>query len=97
MLKRNNHIIVTELTCCIKTNLVHSRNFEIEKYEDIKRCSKVIVNKIETLFVEVSSRDFIAKTFKPLEKFLLKGNINCNRLKQKMSETAMRFVLYIHL
>ena len=77
VLKRNHHIIVIELTCCFETNLVHSRNFKIEKYKDIKRFKKVTVNKIETFFLEVSSLGgFIAKTFKTLEKFLLKSNIN---------------------
>ena len=28
VLKRNHHIIVIELTCCFKTNLLHSRNFK---------------------------------------------------------------------
>ena len=44
----------------------------------------------------MSSLGFIAKTFKPLEKFLLKSNINCNRLKQKMCETAVRGLYYIY-
>ena len=78
VLKRNHHIVVIELTCCFETNLVHSRNFKIEKYKNIKRYSKFAVNKIETFFLEVSSLGFIAKAFKPLEKFLLESNINCN-------------------
>ena len=94
VLKRNHHISVIELTC-FKTNLVHSWNFKIEKYKYIKRYGKVTVNKTETLFLEVSSLGFIAKTFKPLQKFGLKSNINCNRLKQKMSETSVKSSYYI--
>ena len=96
VLKRNHHIIVIELTCCFETNLVHSRNFKTEKYKNIERYGKVTVNKIETFFLEVSSLGFIAKTFKPLEKFLLKSNINCNRLKEKMSETTVKGSYYIY-
>ena len=39
VLKRNHHIIIIELTCCFKTNLLHSRNFKIEKYKTFKRHS----------------------------------------------------------
>ena len=67
VLKRNHHIIVIELTCCFETNLVHSRNFKIEKYKNIKNYSKVTVNKIETFFLEVSSLGFIAKHLNPLK------------------------------
>ena len=67
-----------ELTCCFETNLVHARNFKIEKYKNVKTYSKVTVNNIETFFPEVLSLGFIEKTFKPLEKFPLKSNINCN-------------------
>ena len=95
VLKRNHHIIVIELICCLETKLVHSRNFKTEKY-NIKRYSTVTVNKIEKNFLKVSSLGFIAKTFKPLEKFLLKSNVNCNRLKQKMFETAVRGSYYIY-
>ena len=42
-----------ELTCCFETNLVHARNFKIEKYKNVKRYSKVTVNNIETFFPEV--------------------------------------------
>ena len=42
-------VIVIELTC-FETNLIYSRNFKIEKYKNIKRYSKVTVNKIETFF-----------------------------------------------
>ena len=67
VLKRNGHTIVIELTCCFETNLVHSRNFKIEKYKNIKNYSKVTVNKIETFFLEVSSLGFIAKHLNPLK------------------------------
>ena len=81
---------------CFETNLIHSRNFKTEKYENIKRYSKVTVNKIETFFLEVSSLDFIAKTLKPSGAFLLKSNINCNRLKQQMSQSAVTRLYYIY-
>ena len=67
VLKRNHHIVVIELTCCFETNLLHSINFKIEKYKNIKNYSKVTVNKIKTFFLEVSSLGFIAKTFNPLK------------------------------
>ena len=44
----------------------------------------------------MSSLCFIAKTSKPLDKFLLKSNINCNRFKQKMSETTVKGSYYIY-
>ena len=73
VLQRNNHIIVIELICCFKTNLVHSRKFKIEKYKSIKRYSKVTVNKIETFFIKESSLGFVAKAFKRLEKSFWKS------------------------
>ena len=85
VLKRN-------LTCCFETNLVHSRNFKNQKYKNIKS----ILNLLSTLFLEVSSLCFISKAFKSLEKFLLKSNINCNRFKQKMSETTVKGSYYIY-
>ena len=85
-----------ELTYCFVTSLVHSRNFKNQKYKNIKICGKVTVNKTETFFLEMPSLGFIAKTFKHLEKFLLKSNINCNRLKQKMSETTVKGSYYIY-
>ena len=78
VLQRNHHIVVIELTCCFKTNLVHSRNFKIEKYKSIKRYSKVTVKKIETFSIKMPPLGFVAKIFKRLEKILLKININCN-------------------
>ena len=85
VLKRN-------LTCCFETNLVHSRNFKTQKYKNIKSMVKLL----STFFLEVPSLCFIAKTFKSLEKFLLKSNINCNRFKQKMSETTLKCSYYIY-
>ena len=96
ILKWNHHIIVIELTYCFVTSLVHSRNFKNQKYKNIKIYGKVTVNKTETFFLEMPSLGFIAKTFKHLEKFLLKSNINCNRLKQKMSETTVKGSYYIY-
>ena len=97
ILKWNHHIIVIELTYCFVTSLVHSRNFKNQKYKNIKIYGKVTVNKTETFFLEMPSLGFIAKTFKHLEKFLLKSNINCNRLKQKnVWNNCKRFVLYLH-
>ena len=97
MLNRNHHIIVIELTCCFESNLVHSRNFKIKKnIKILKDKVKLQSTKLKHFFLEVSSLGFIAKTSKPLEKFLLKSNINCDRLKQKMSETAIRGSHYIY-
>ena len=68
VLKRNHDIIVIELTCCFETNLVHSRNFKIEKYKNIKRFSKVLVNKTETFIPEVSSLIFYCENFETIRK-----------------------------
>ena len=72
VLQINHHIIVIEIKSCFKTDLVHSRKFKIEKYKSIKRYSKVTVNKTETFSIKVSSLGCVAKTFKHLEKILLK-------------------------
>ena len=96
VLKRDRHLIIIELTCCFETNFEKSRNFKIEKYESIKQYSKVPVDKLEKFFLEVSSLGFITKCFKSFERFISKKNIDCKRLKEKLSETAIRASYYIY-
>ena len=85
VLKRN-------LTGCFETNLVHSRNFQTQKYKNIKSMVKLLQNIFSGSVITL----FYYKTFKSLEKFLLKSNINCNRFKQKMSKTTVKGSYYIY-
>ena len=47
VLKRNHQITVIELTYCFETNLVHSRNFNVEKYKNIKDAIKLQSTKLK--------------------------------------------------
>ena len=64
VLKRNHHIIVIELTCCLETKLVHSRNFKTGKY-NIKRYSTVTVNKIKKFFWKCHHSVLLQKRLNP--------------------------------
>ena len=59
LLKRDS-LVSIELTCCFETNLINSRNYEINRYCNLEEDHNLNV-KIKKLFLEVSSLGFLSK------------------------------------
>ena len=89
VLKRNHHIIVIELRCCFKTNLLHSRNFKIEKYKTFKRHSNSYSQQNWNIFFQNAMTQLYCKN-------IFESNINCSWVKQNMSETVIGCLHYIY-
>ena len=94
-LKKNDEVIIIELTCCFETNLEKSNEYKKQKYKDIGKKLK-IRSKLKKLYVEVTSLGFIPKTNEYFDKLMETNNINIDRMKRKMSEVALRCSYFIY-
>ena len=94
-LKKDDEVIVIELTCCFETNLRKSNTYKKDRYKDIENKLKTR-SKITKLYVEVTSLGFIPKTHKHFNKFMKKNDINIQRMNRKLCEVALRCSYFIY-
>ena len=86
-----------ELTICFETNFTKSRNYKINRYNNLS--NDVIGNYIvKKLFLEISSLGFYTNDAKPFIKFCkqLKVN-NTERMLKKCSEAAIRASFFLNI
>ena len=57
---QNGKLFVIELTICHETNLLHSRDYKLNKYKNLKSHCKLNTTDIQLITIEVSSLGFIA-------------------------------------
>ena len=65
VLKRNGHIIVTELTYCFETNLVHSRNLKLKNIKILKYIVKLEPTKLKHFFSKCHHSVLLLKHLNP--------------------------------
>lgn len=95
VLIKGNEVYSIELTCCFESNFIKSNRYKIERYANLEN-DLIEQKKLTKFFVEVSSLGFIPKHNDIFYKFLKTKNINTDRLKMKLSETALRCSYFLY-
>ena len=69
VLQRNDHIIVIELTCCFKANLVHSKKFKMKNTKVLKDIAKLQSTKLELFLSKCHHSVLLQKRLNAQKKF----------------------------
>ena len=96
-LRKGNEIRTIELTCCFETNIEKSNEYKKRKYEKLEKEMKLKGCKLIKEYIEVTSLGFIPKTFNRVNKLLKDNNINTIRMKNKVTETAIRCSYFLYI
>ena len=95
-LKKEDEVIVIELTCCFETNLRKSNAYKKNRYKDIDQKLKTRVAKVTKFYFEVTSLGFIPRSIDSFEKFMKINNLDISRMKKKICEVALRASYFIY-
>ena len=95
-LKKEDEVIVIELTCCFETNLRKSNAYKKNRYKDIDQKLKTRVAKVTKFYFEVTSLGFIPRSIDSFEKFMKINNLDISRMKKKICEVALRGSYFIY-
>lgn len=95
-LKKEDEVIIIELTCCFETNLRKSNDYKVNRYRDIDQKLRIRSLKITKFYIEVTSLGFVPKSIDSFEKFMKKNDVNIIRMKKKIMEVALRCSYFIY-
>ena len=97
VLKIGNELYAIELSCCYETNFVKTRNYKVERYDQLQNLCVDKNVKVTKLFVEVSSLGFLPKAIREFADFCKQFEcINVTRLMYKISEVAIRASYFLY-
>ena len=96
VLKNDNQIIAIELTCPYETNTEKSREFKKRRFENLKNELITPTSNFKLILLEITSLGFTANDVKCFKDFILKLNLDYERIISKRQEVAIRTPFYIY-
>ena len=94
--KNDNQIITIELTCPYETNTEKSWEFKKRRYENLKNELITPKSNFKLILLEITSLGFTTNDVKCFKDFILKLNLDYERIIYKCQEVAMRTSFYIY-
>ena len=96
VVQQGKKLIVIELTCPDKTNLLSSREYKSDHYKELKNLSLVLCNDLELILLEISTLGFVSKHVREFKNFLNLFKCDTKRIMMCCSEVAIRCLYYIY-
>ena len=95
VLQQGKKLIVIELTCPAKTNLLSSREYKSDRYKELKNLSLVPCNDLELMLFEISALGFVTKHVRDFKNLLNLFKCDTKRI-MCCSEVVIRYSYYIY-
>ena len=96
VLKNDNQIIAIELTCPYETNTEKSREFKKRRFENLKNELITPTSNFKLILLEITSLGCTTNDVKCFKDFMLKLNLDYERISYKCQEGAIRTSFYIY-
>ena len=96
VLKNDNQIIATELTYLYETNTEISRESKKRRYENFKKQLITPTSNFKLILLEITSLGFTTNDAKCFKDFVLKLNLDYERIIYKCQKVATRTSFYIY-
>ena len=90
VIKENDSIAATELTCPFELNIIKSREYKENKYRELKKDLVVPYKRFMLILFELTLSGFISKNIKEMRTLLQKLNIDDHYVINKLTEVAIR-------
>ena len=97
VVQQGKKLIVIELTCPDKTNLLSSREYKSDRYKELKNLSLVLCNDLEHILLKTSALGFVTKHVRDFKNLLNLFKCDTERILMCCSEVATRCSYYIYL
>ena len=78
VIRKNDDIMVIELTVCFETNVEKSRNYKMNKYRSLRSDLDINVKSYDLILIEITTLGFYMQS-KVLKRLFKKHDINAER------------------